>query len=52
MKSRISALMDGELERADAEAAVDALRGEGEDREAWRAYHLGGDAMRDSHLIS
>lgn len=52
MKSRISALMDGELERADAEAAVDALRGDGEAREAWRAYHLVGDAMRDSHLVS
>lgn len=52
MKSRISALMDGELDRAEAEAAVDALRDEGEAREAWRAYHLAGDAMRDSPLVS
>jgi sigma-E factor negative regulatory protein RseA len=52
MRTRISALMDGELERPDAAAAIEALRDEGEARDAWRAYHLIGDAMRDPHLVS
>jgi len=52
MTSRISELMDGELERADAAGAIEALRTEGEAREAWRTYHLIGDTMRDPHLLS
>jgi len=52
MKDRISQLMDGEL---DDRAAVDAIaacgRG-GEALEAWRAYHLISDAMRDSRVLS
>ena len=52
MKSKISALMDGELERHDSNGAIDALGGEGEARETWRAYHLIGDAMRDTRLLS
>ncbi|HUN68863.1 MAG TPA: sigma-E factor negative regulatory protein [Burkholderiales bacterium] len=52
MKSRISELMDGELERHEAAAPLDALRGEGELRDAWRSYHLIGDAMRDSRMLS
>lgn len=46
MKSRISALMDGELERREADGALETLRGEGEARETWRTYHLIGDSMR------
>ena len=52
MTSRISALMDSELERKDAEGAIEALRNDGEARDAWRLYHLIGDAMRDPHLVS
>ena len=52
MKSKISALMDGELERHEAAALLDALRSEGEMRDAWRAYHLIGDAMHDTRLLS
>jgi len=52
MTSRISALMDSELGRKDAEEAIDALRIESEARESWRVYHLIGDAMRDTHLVS
>ena len=52
MKDRISALMDGELdERAAAEQIAACGRG-GEAREAWRTYHLIGDAMRDTRVLS
>jgi sigma-E factor negative regulatory protein RseA len=52
MKAKISALMDGELERQDAEAALEALGNEGEARDTWRVYHLIGDSMRDARLLS
>ena len=52
MKSKISTLMDGELERHEAVAPLDALRAEGEMRDAWRTYHLIGDAMRDTRMLS
>ena len=52
MKSKISALMDGELERHEAAALLDALRTEGEMRDAWRTYHLIGDAMHDTRMLS
>jgi sigma-E factor negative regulatory protein RseA len=52
MKARISALMDGELESREAAGPLDALKSEGEARDAWRTFHLIGDAMRDAHLLS
>ena len=52
MKSEISALVDGELERREADAAFDALGPEGDARETWRSYHLIGDSMRDTRLLS
>jgi sigma-E factor negative regulatory protein RseA len=52
MKSKISALMDSELEGPEAQGALEALRNEGEARETWRSYHLIGDSMRDSRLLS
>jgi len=52
MKSKISTLMDGELERHEAVAPLDALRTDGEIRDAWRTYHLIGDAMRDTRMLS
>ena len=52
MKTRISALMDGELERHEAASPLDALRQDGEARDAWRSYHLIGDAMRDTRMLS
>ena len=52
MKARISALMDGELERREAAGPLDALRTEDEARDTWRAYHLIGDAMRDTRMLS
>jgi sigma-E factor negative regulatory protein RseA len=52
MKTRISALMDGELERHESAAPLDALKAGGEARDTWRAYHLIGDAMRDTRVLS
>jgi sigma-E factor negative regulatory protein RseA len=52
MKSRISALMDGELEQHEAPVALKALAAEGEARDAWRTYHLISDALRETRLLS
>jgi sigma-E factor negative regulatory protein RseA len=52
MKDRISQLMDGELDGRDAGLAIDALRADGEAREAWRTYHLIGDAMQETPPLS
>ena len=52
MKARISALMDGELASREAAGPLDALKSEGEARDAWRTFHLIGDAMRDTQLLS
>jgi sigma-E factor negative regulatory protein RseA len=52
MKSRISALMDGELDAREAGGSIDLLGREGEARETWRTYHLIGDSMRDTRLLS
>jgi sigma-E factor negative regulatory protein RseA len=52
MKEKISALMDGELDRNAAGEPIGALRQEGEAAEAWRTYHLISDAMRDTQLLS
>jgi sigma-E factor negative regulatory protein RseA len=52
MKTRISELMDGELdERAARELIGEVGRG-GEPAEAWRTYHLIGDAMRGARPVS
>jgi sigma-E factor negative regulatory protein RseA len=52
MKARISALIDDQLERREAARFLDELRAEGEVRDTWRAYHLIGDAMRDTRMLS
>ena len=52
MKDKISALMDGELDGKAAAALLDELARGGEAREAWSTYHLAGDAMRDTHVLS
>ena len=52
MKENISQLMDGELEESDAARALSALRDEGEGRQVWRTYHLIGDALRDTRMLS
>jgi sigma-E factor negative regulatory protein RseA len=52
MKADISALVDGELERHEADAAIESLKPEGEARDTWRSYHLISDAMRDTRQLS
>jgi sigma-E factor negative regulatory protein RseA len=52
MKDRISSLMDGELDDRSAAQLIDTLGRDREAVEAWRSYHLIGDAMRDTRLLS
>lgn len=44
--------MDGELERRESAGAIGTLESGGEARETWRTYHLIGDAMRETRLLS
>jgi sigma-E factor negative regulatory protein RseA len=52
VKETVSALMDGEAARHEAAGSIESLRTEGEARETWRTYHLIGDAMRDTRMLS
>ncbi len=52
MRSKISALMDGELAPHEESAPLSSLRSGGEAQEAWSTYHLIGDAMRDTRPLS
>jgi sigma-E factor negative regulatory protein RseA len=46
MKSQLSALVDGEFDIEESEHIITALKIDGEVREAWKHYHLIGDAIR------
>lgn len=46
MKTRISALMDGELDGHEAEEALHSLRRDAELRTQWHEFHLIGAALR------
>ena len=48
---RLSALVDGELARADVDAACGAWRSDDELRRTWHAWHAIGDALRSDDLI-
>jgi len=52
MKSKISALMDGELDARERHEPLSALGGDREAQETWRTYHLISDALRGSALLS
>jgi sigma-E factor negative regulatory protein RseA len=58
MREKISELMDGELEGGAAAASIERLersigsQDDGGALEAWRTYHLIGDAMRDTRMLS
>jgi len=52
MKSRISALMDGELGAGERDEPLRALGEEGEAREAWRTYHLISDVLQGRAKLS
>ncbi len=46
MNEKLSALMDGELDRESATNAIKALGASSAEREDWDCYHLIGDALR------
>tara|TARA_B110000902_G_scaffold184846_1_gene209269 strand:- start:32 stop:514 length:483 start_codon:yes stop_codon:yes gene_type:complete len=46
MKNQLSALIDGEFDLEEAEHIIAALKVDGETKDAWKHYHLIGDAMR------
>jgi sigma-E factor negative regulatory protein RseA len=46
MNEKLSALMDGELDRSDALAVIKSLGQDAEARTDWDCYHLIGDALR------
>jgi len=52
MKHDISALMDGELDQDDAKTAIARLKQHEDLRDAWFDYHLIGDVMRQTGLVS
>lgn len=52
MKSKVSALMDGELDKQDALNIIEVVRRSDELQEEWESYHLIGDALRQSSRLS
>ncbi len=52
MKDGISAFMDGELDDRTAGELIDLLGRDEAALDAWRAYHLIGDTLRDGRLLS
>lgn len=52
MKSKVSALMDGELDKQDASNVIETLRRDDELQDEWKTYHLIGDALRQSSRLS
>jgi sigma-E factor negative regulatory protein RseA len=49
---RISALMDGELDKAQQRQELDHLRHDTELRERWELFHLIGDVLRGERMLS
>lgn len=49
---RISCLIDGELERGDAEALLDSVCSDPDLRKQWTQLHLVGDALRSSEVAA
>jgi len=52
MKSKISALMDNELDARELHEPLCALGEDGDARETWRTYHLISDALRGGAMLS
>ena len=52
MKEKISALMDNALGGEERAAPLNALCEGSEARETWRTYHLIGDALRETRMLS
>lgn len=52
MKSKISALMDGELDQRDVSNIIEAIRKDDDLQGEWETYHLIGDTLRQSSKLS
>jgi sigma-E factor negative regulatory protein RseA len=52
VKSKISALMDGELDQQDVSNIIEAIRKDDDLQGEWETYHLIGDTLRRSSLLS
>jgi len=52
VKSKVSALMDGELDQQDVSVIIEAIKKDNELRDEWKTYHLIGDALRQSSRLS
>ena len=52
MKSKVSALMDGELDQQDVLNIIEAIKKDNNLRDEWETYHLIGDALRQSSRLS
>ncbi|MBS0298775.1 MAG: sigma-E factor negative regulatory protein [Proteobacteria bacterium] len=52
MKSKVSALMDGELDQQDVASIIEAIKKDDDLCDEWKAYHLIGDALRQSTRLS
>ncbi|SDW33809.1 sigma-E factor negative regulatory protein [Nitrosomonas oligotropha] len=52
MKSKVSALMDGELDQQDVSNIIEAIKKDNDLRDEWKAYHVIGDALRQSSRLS
>ena len=52
MKSKVSALMDGELDKQDALNVIEVLSKNDDLQEEWETYHLIGDTLRQSSRLS
>jgi len=52
VKSKVSALMDGELDQQDASGMIESLRKDDDLQQEWETYHLIGDALRQSSRLS
>ncbi len=52
MKSKISAMMDGELSHDEIAEPLRSMREDQEALQSWRDYHLIGDALRDTGGLS
>lgn len=50
MRERISALVDGQMEQAEAVKLLDSVTRDGEMARVWERYHLIGDVLRREHV--
>lgn len=52
MKSKVSALMDGELDQQEVSNIIEAIKKDSDLQDEWKTYHLIGDTLRQSSRLS